>query len=128
MVMLRFSTRVNGLDSIAITKLDVLDGLDTIYVCEKYEYDGQTIKDFPANMKVLAKCKPVYRKFKGWRELGDKGWTTAATQGFSTLPREARDYMAYVSKSLGVHLALVGVGKRRDQIIDMRKGGTRRAR
>lgn len=121
MVMLRYSARVNGLDSIAVTKLDVLDGLESIFACEAYEADGQRIKDFPTSMKILARCRPVYRKFKGWKEVGADGWCKIAVKGFGALPREAREYLNYVSKTMQADVALVGVGKARDEIIDLRK-------
>jgi len=120
LVMLRYSARVNGLDSIAVTKLDVLDGLDTVNVCEAYEFNGGIIRDFPASMKVLTRCKPIYKQFRGWGEVGEDGWRKIAAKGFAALPREAQTYLTYVSKSVGARLALVGVGKRRDEIIDMR--------
>ncbi len=128
LVMLRYSARVNGLDSIAVTKLDVLDGLDTIKVCEKYEYNGGFIRDFPASMKVLARCKPVYREFMCWEEVGEDGWRRVAAKGYSTMPPEAKKYLDYMSKSIGAKLVLVGVGKRRDEIVDMRAKPKKRSR
>lgn len=121
LVMLRYSARVNGLNSIAVTKLDVLDGLESILACEAYEVDGQWIKDFPTSMKTLARCKPIFKEFKGWKEVGAKGWGKIATKGFGALPREAREYLNYVAKSMQADLALVGVGKARDEIIDLTK-------
>ena len=120
LVMLRYSARVNVLDTIAVTKLDVLDALDTIKVCEKYEYDGGFIGEFPASMKVLARCKPVYREFKCWDEVGEEGWRKVAAKGYYAMPPEAKRYLDYMSRSIGARLALVGVGKRRDEIVDMR--------
>jgi adenylosuccinate synthase len=128
LVMLRYSARVNGLDSIAVTKLDVLDGLDKIKVCESYQYDGGIVKDFPANMKVLSRCRPVYKTFPCWKEVGEEGWREVAAKGFTAMPPEAKKYLTYLSKSIGAKLALVGVGKRRDEIVDMRTKSRKRSR
>jgi len=128
LVMLRYSARVNGLNAIAVTKLDVLDGLENILACEAYEVDGRRIKDFPTSMKILARCRPVFRKFRGWKEVGAKGWGKIAAKGFGALPREAREYLNYVSKSMPADLALVGVGKARDEIIDLTRKSVGRQR
>src|SRR5438445_5498608 len=69
LVMLRMAVRVNGLVSLAVTKLDVLGGTDPIPVCGGYRVDGGTIKEFPASMRTLSRCEPVYREFKGWPDL-----------------------------------------------------------
>ena len=66
-VALRYSARINGLDSLALTKLDVLDSLDRIQVCTAYKYDGRVIEDFPAHATVLSKCEPVYETLNGWK-------------------------------------------------------------
>ena len=128
LVMLRYSARVNGLDSIALTKLDVLDGLKEIKVCESYQYDGGIVKDFPASMKVLSRCKPIYKTFPCWTEVGEEGWRKIAKKGFTAMPPEAKRYLTYLSKSIGAKLALVGVGKRRDEIVDMRAKPRKRSR
>ena len=128
LVMLRYSARVNGLDSIALTKLDVLDGLREIKVCESYQYDGGIVKDFPASMKVLSRCKPIYKTFPCWTEVGEEGWRKIAKRGFTAMPPEAKRYLTYLSKSIGAKLALVGVGKRRDEIVDMRAKPRKRSR
>jgi len=128
LVMLRYSARVNGLDSIALTKLDVLDGLREIKVCESYQYDGGIVKDFPASMKVLSRCRPIYKTFPCWTEVGEEGWRKIAKKGFTAMPPEAKRYLTYLSKSIGAKLALVGVGKRRDEIVDMRAKPRKRSR
>ena len=128
LVMLRYSARVNGLESIAVTKLDVLDGLKEIMVCESYQYDGGIVKDFPASMKVLSRCKPIYKSFPCWKEVGEDGWRKVAAKGFTAMPPEAKKYLTYLSKSIGAKLALVGVGKRRDEIVDVRSKPRKRSR
>ena len=67
-VILRNAVRLNGLTGLAITKLDVLDGLESVKICTGYEYHGEIIQDFPASLDVLAKCQPVYETLPGWKE------------------------------------------------------------
>src|SRR5438876_1135342 len=90
LVMLRMAVRVNGLVSLAVTKLDVLGGLDRIPVCVSYRADGETIKEFPASMRVLSRCEPVYREFKGWTDLTESQWIATAKKGKRALPEAVR--------------------------------------
>src|SRR5437879_6706890 len=81
LVMLRMAVRVNGLTSLAVTKLDVLGGLDRIPVCVSYRRNGESIREFPASMRVLSACQPVYREFKGWADLTESDWIATAQKG-----------------------------------------------
>src|SRR5207245_641815 len=90
LVMLRMAVRVNGLVSLAVTKLDVLGGLDRIPVCVSYRADGGTIKEFPASMRVLSRCEPVYREFKGWADLTESQWIATAKKGKRALSEAVR--------------------------------------
>jgi adenylosuccinate synthase len=110
-VIARFAVRVSGIDYFAITKLDVLTGLDKIKVCVGYEFNGQVIKDFPASLKDLAKCKPVYEEFDGWTED-----ITSATS-LEELPLNARNYLDRICELSGAKAAIVGVGTKRTQTI-----------
>src|SRR3989442_1302108 len=91
LVMLRMAVRVNGLVSLAVTKLDVLGGLDRIPVCVSYRFDGEAVKEFPASMRVLSRCEPVYREFKGWPDLTESAWIATAQKGKRALPEAMRD-------------------------------------
>jgi adenylosuccinate synthase len=110
-VIARFAVRVSGIDYFAITKLDVLTGLDKIKVCVGYEFNGQVIKDFPASLKDLAKCKPVYEEYDGWTED-----ITSATS-LEELPLNARNYLDRICELSGAKAAIVGVGTKRTQTI-----------
>jgi adenylosuccinate synthase len=117
LVMVRFSARVNGLSSLAITKLDVLSGLDKIKVCTRYEVDGKPITEFPASMKVLARAKPVYKELKGWEEYSNDQWNAFVKKGFAGLPPNVKTYLKEMSKGIGVPLSLISVGPERNQTI-----------
>ena len=117
LVMVRFSARVNGLTSLAITKLDVLSGLDKIKVCTKYKYDGKTITEFPASMRLLAKVTPVYKEYPGWEEYSNDQWNAFVKKGYAGLPPNVKSYLKEVSKGLGLPYCLISVGPERNQTI-----------
>lgn len=111
MVALRYAVRVNGITAIALTKLDVLDGLDEIKVCTAYEIDGKKKADFTGNSTVLSRVRPLYESLPGWSQKID------GCRSFEALPEAARDYVTYIEKATGVPVALIGVGPKREQTI-----------
>ncbi len=113
LVMLRMSVRVNGLTGLAVTKLDVLGGLDRVRACVAYRHDGQTIKEFPASMKVLSRVEPVYRDLKGWPELPEEAWATLAKKGRRGLPEPVKRYLAFLEAQLHVPVKIASVGRSR---------------
>src|SRR5207245_9725471 len=88
LVMLRLASRVNGLTGIAVTKLDVLDSLKALKVCTAYTFADERIEEFPADMRLLSKVKPVYEEFDGWPNITDEEWAALAKKGFGALPEE----------------------------------------
>jgi adenylosuccinate synthase len=111
MVLLRNAARLNGLSALAITKLDVLDGLETINICTDYEYRGQKISEFPASLKVLAECKPIYETLPGWSEA------ISGLRSFDQLPVNAKNYLKRIEQLSEVPICIVSVGPERDQTI-----------
>lgn len=111
LVALRHVIRINGVDSIAVTKLDVLDGFDEIKVCVAYLLDGQRLEEVPLDMAELAHVQPVYRSFAGWNAE-----TTGATR-FDQLPERARQYLDMIASELGVRIALISTGADRRETI-----------
>ena len=114
LVMVRYATIINGLTGLAITKLDVLTGLEKIPVCVAYELDGKTIKTFPANIKDLARCKPVWEELDGW---SDFNISNAIKQGYDGLPRKMREYIEFIAEECKVPVKIVSIGKRRRETI-----------
>jgi adenylosuccinate synthase len=110
-VVLRHAAGVNSLTSLAITKLDVLDNLDEILVCEAYEIDGKRINYFPTDLVQLDKAKPVYKKMKGWKK------DTTGIRDYSELPAEAKAYLEELSRLVGVPTKMISIGAKRNQII-----------
>ena len=112
MVGLKYSMALNGVDVVALTKLDVLSGMPEVKVCTGYEYNGRSLEGFPASPHILDEVVPIYETLPGWK--GDISGCTS----FDSLPREARGYVEYIEKGLGVPVKLIGVGQERSQTID----------
>ncbi len=113
LVALRYSFRINGISKIALTKLDVLDQLETIKVCVGYKYKGKTMTDFSPDLRVLERCRPIYKELPGWKK------STCGVTNFKKLPDKAKRYVAYISKQLGVPVFMISTGNRRDQTITL---------
>jgi adenylosuccinate synthase len=107
----RYAVRINGLDCLAITKLDVLDSLSEIKVCVAYEIDGKECRDFPTNARRFAKCRPIYEIVPGWKQ------STEDCRTLVDLPREARSYLEFLAHLMEVPIAIVSLGAARDQTI-----------
>jgi adenylosuccinate synthase len=110
-VGVRYAARVNGLDALALMKLDVLDELDPILVCTGYRYRGQLLTEFPNETDILAECHPVYEALPGWRQ------NTVGTLDEAKLPPACRAYIRHLETLVGVPITLVSTGPRRDQTI-----------
>lgn len=106
-----YSVRVNGVDSLVVMKLDVLDGMETVKLCTGYRYRNSVLKEFPASLKVLAECTPIYEEMPGWRK------DTTQAKEFSDLPVQAQDYLKRISELSGAPISMVSVGWRRDETI-----------
>ncbi|MGF1479567.1 MAG: adenylosuccinate synthase [Cyanophyceae cyanobacterium] len=107
----RYAVRINGLDCLAITKLDVLDDLDEINVCTAYELDGRPVYDFPSNANQLAHCRPIYKTLPGWQQ------STAHCRSLEDLPKEALAYLKFLAELMEVPIAIVSLGASREQTI-----------
>ena len=111
LVALRFAARINGMDGIIITKLDVLDHFDEIKVAVAYEYEGAVIRDFPASLQVLEKCKPVYKTLKGW----DK--STKGIKKKEDIPKEAWEFIKIVEEETETPVVMLSTGPERTQYV-----------
>ncbi len=111
-VMLRHAVRLNSLTELSITKLDVLDKLDTVKICTGYEIDGQMVTSMPYHQSELHAAKPVYVELPGWQQ--DLTQITEAAD----LPAEAKAFLAEIEKQVGVPIGLVSTGPGRKQVIE----------
>ncbi|QDL10146.1 adenylosuccinate synthase [Brasilonema octagenarum UFV-E1] len=107
----RYAVRINGMDCLAITKLDVLDELEEIQVCVAYEIDGERSEHFPSNARKFARCRPIYKTMPGWRT------STSDCRTLEELPKQALDYLKFLAELTEVPIAIVSLGASRDQTI-----------
>jgi len=107
--LLRYTADVNGFDSLIITKLDVLDGLDQVPVCTGYKIDGKLVEEMPASQSALARIEPVFESLPGWSK------PTAGITDFNKLPAEARGYLRFLEERTGVEIGCVSTGPERNQ-------------
>ena len=107
----RYAVRINGLDCLAITKLDVLDEMSEIKVCVAYELDGKTCDHFPGNAAEFARCQPIYKTLPGWQQ------STENCRNLDELPSQALDYLKFLAELMEVPIAIVSLGASRDQTI-----------
>ena len=110
-VAVRYAVRINGLDGLALTKLDVLDGLDRIEICTAYRCGGATLTEFPSDVERLAQCEPIYESMPGWSA------PTAGIRDFKRLPEAARKYIERLEEVSGVRAAIVSTGSDRTDTI-----------
>jgi adenylosuccinate synthase len=110
-VAVRYGVRINGLDALALTKLDVLDGLEKIEICTAYRCGSQTLTEFPSDIGQLAACEPIYESMPGWKT------PTKGVRRLGDLPDGARRYIARLEEVSGVRAAIVSTGSERDDTI-----------
>jgi len=113
-VILKNAVRLNSLTGLAITKLDVLGGLDTLSICTGYEYKGSVLNDFPASLNVLAACQPVYETLPGWSE------DISGIRKFNDLPQNAINYLKRIEEIAETQIQFVSIGPARDETIIVR--------
>jgi adenylosuccinate synthase len=113
-VILKHAVMVNGLTGIAITKLDILDGLETIKICTAYKYKGKLYQHFLKELDAFEACTPVYEEMKGWKE------STLGVKEFGKLPKEARAYIRRIQELIGVKADIISTGQKRDELITLR--------
>jgi adenylosuccinate synthase len=112
LVALRYAVRVNGISSLALTKLDVLSAFAELPVCVRYRLeDGRESDEFPAHQSDFHHCRPVYETLAGWEEAID------TVEGFADLPAAARAYVEFVERELQVDVSLVGTGAERERVL-----------
>jgi adenylosuccinate synthase len=120
LVVVNHAVRLNSLDALVITKIDVLNGLEKIKVCRAYELGGRETPYFPSSLKVLARCKPVYDELDSWGDFSKEEGLKMAEEGYDALPKEMKNYVSYIEKSLGVPVEMVSLGPGRKETVDRR--------
>ena len=108
-VVVRHARRVSGLTDLSLNSIDVLTGIETLKICVSYRYNGEVIEEFPASLKVLGQCEPVYEELPGWTE------DITGCRSLDELPANARHYLERVSQLTGIPLSIFSVGPDRTQ-------------
>ncbi len=111
----KYSVMVNGLDAIALTKLDVFSGFEKIRICVGYKYEDKIIRNFTANVGILKNCRPIYEEMEGWDEDISKA------KDFKELPKNAQKYVERIEELLNVPAAIVSLGPERSQTLVLKK-------
>jgi len=106
---------VNGLDTIALTKLDVLSGLEKIKICISYKHKNKIIKDFSSNVEILENCEPIYEEMPGWKEKLDN------INKFNDLPENAKKYIKRIEELMEIPVCIVSIGPERNQTLVLKK-------
>jgi len=114
-VILRYAVRINGLTSMALTKLDVMSGFEKIKVCVGYRKGDIVLTEFPASIEELAKCEPVFEELDGWNE------DITSVRSFDELPENAKKYVSRIEELCGVKASIVAVGPKRDQTMVLKE-------
>ncbi len=114
-VILRHAVMINGFSGIAITKLDILDGLRTIKICTAYKYKGKVFHYFPKEAVLFENCTPVYEEVRGWNA------STVGIKEFRKLPPRAQQYIRRMEELVGVKAHLISTGQKRDELITLRE-------
>lgn len=107
--------RVSGITGLSLNSIDVLSGLETVKICKAYEYKGEVLTSYPASLKILAECKPIYEEMPGWEED-----ITGVTR-FNELPVNAQNYLLKVEELSQIPLAIFSVGPNRSQTIQLKE-------
>ncbi len=110
-VILNNAVRLNGLTGLAVTKLDVLGGLDTLNICTAYEYKGKTLDYFPGDLKILGECKPVYETLPGWSE------DISGIRNYDDLPENTKSYLRRIEEIVETPVQIISIGPAREETI-----------
>ncbi len=115
LAVIRYAVQLNGLDCIALTRLDILDSFPEIQICTGYRYQGEILQEFPASLKVLGEVEPIYETLPGW--MAD----TTQCREFSQLPANCQKYVERIGEIAGAPVGIVSVGPERDHTIVRQK-------
>ncbi len=110
----KYSQSVNGFTGLVLTRLDILDGFETVKVCVGYTAGGEEIDRFPANTALLARCQPVYKELPGWDQ------PTASATKLDKLPKNARAYVDYIQELLECPVQIISTGPSRNETIQVK--------
>jgi adenylosuccinate synthase len=118
LVVVKHALRLSSIDALAITKIDVLDGIDPINICVGYEHNGKILTDFPANLGLLEECRSVYEQTPGWNSAEEI--INKLDEGLNAIPKEMQDYVKFIEERCGVPVEMISFGPEREKTLDLR--------
>ena len=114
---IKYGIMINGIDKVIITLLDVLEGIDPLYLCTAYELNGEILESWPIQSEIIENCKPVYKKFEGWEPKTEAEWSEIAKRGYDSIPETMKIYVSFLSEELKTEVAMISVGSDRNDTI-----------
>lgn len=114
---IKYSVMINGVDSIAITLLDALEGINPLKICTGYEYRGKVLESWPIHHEIIEHCKPIYESFEGWPAIPQEEWSNIANNGYTSLPLEIKNYIKFIEDYLETKASIISIGPQREQTI-----------
>lgn len=108
---LRTAVAVNGITELALTKLDILTGIDTLNIATRYQVDGESLDELPSDSEVLERCTPIYEQMAGWTE------DVQNCRSFTELPANAQNYIRRIETLVKARITVISVGPEREQMI-----------
>jgi len=121
LVVVRYSSALSGFTGIALTKIDVLCGFKELKICTGYTADGKKLSRIPADLRILSRCKPTYATLRGWEQIDEQHMTKILRRGNGALPENMRRYIEFIERQTKVPVVLLGLGRRRNEMLDLRK-------
>jgi adenylosuccinate synthase len=114
---IKYGIIINGVNSVIITLLDALEGINPLIICTGYKLEGTILKDWPIHPDIIERCKPIYKTFEGWDARTGKEWSNIAKQGFHALPDTMNQYIEFIKQELQINIAMVSIGPNRNDTI-----------
>ena len=114
---IKYGIMINGIETVVITLLDALHGINSIKMCIGYDLDGKRLESWPIQHEIIEKCKPIYREFEGWKKLTINEWSELANQGYDSLPETMKKYLQAIKEELKIDIAMISLGPNRNDTI-----------
>ncbi len=114
---IKYSTIINGVDSVIITLLDALEGVNPIKVCTGYELGGELLENWPIHSEIIEECKPIYETLDGWEPKSHDEWSQIAKQGYDAIPENMKKYLDFIEEQLKIEISMISIGPNRNDTI-----------
>jgi adenylosuccinate synthase len=114
---IKYGIIINGVDSVIITLLDALEGINPLIICTGYKLEGKILEDWPIHPDIIERCEPIYKTFEGWDARTGEEWSNIAKQGFNALPDTMNQYIEFIKQELQINIAMISIGPNRNDTI-----------